>query len=64
MNKKSVSISICIAFLVWAAIFFTQAAFGISYVWIMLTMFCISLPLSGWVARLITGVDPYKALFK
>lgn len=61
MNMKYISISI--AFLVWAAVFFNQAVFGISFGWILLTMFVVSLPVGGWIAHRITGVNPYEALF-
>lgn len=60
--KKS-TLSICIAFLVWAAIFFTQSALGLGFVWILATTFFISLPVSGWIARQVTGVNPYNAMF-
>lgn len=62
MWKRTISVSI--AFVLWAAVFFTQAAFDVPYVLIMLTMFFVSLPASGWIARMLTGVDPYKAMFR
>lgn len=55
-------ISIAVAFLIWAGIFFGQIAFGVTWPVVMLTMFFVALPLSGWVARKLTGVDPYRLL--
>ncbi|HED2503809.1 TPA: hypothetical protein R4Y87_004718 [Serratia marcescens] len=60
--KKS-ALSIGIAFLVWAVIFFTQAGLGVGVAWLLATMFFISLPLSGWIARQVTGINPYDAMF-
>ena len=55
--------SLLIAFLVWGAIFFAQAANSVDWLWIMLTMFFVGFPVSAWVARKATGVDPYRLLF-
>lgn len=61
MKKSALSISI--AFLVWAVIFFTQTGLGVGVAWLLAPMFFISLPLSGCIARQVTGINPYDAMF-
>ncbi len=56
--------SVVLAFLVWALIFYGQIAYGVSWAIVMLTMFFVGLPLSGWVARRATGIDPYDLLHR
>lgn len=55
--------SLLIAFLVWGAIFFAQAANSVDWLWMMLTMFFVGFPVSAWVARTATGIDPYRLFF-
>ena len=54
--------SLAIAFAVWSAIFVAQAVYSVGWGWIMLTMFFVGYPLSAWIARKITGIDPYKMM--
>jgi len=54
--------SFLISFLVWATIFFVQVAYSVDWLWIMPTMFFVGYPLSAFVAKKITGIDPYKLM--
>lgn len=52
-----------VSFSIWAAIFVGEAALRVPYFWIMVTTFFVGLPVSGWMARKVTGVDPYEWIF-
>lgn len=56
-------LSIAISFAVWMAIFFIEVWIGLTPFWGMVSTFFIGIPLSRWVARKLTGVDPVLALF-
>ncbi|MDN0082377.1 hypothetical protein QU487_06370 [Crenobacter sp. SG2305] len=55
--------SIAVSFAAWMGLFFIEVWMGLTPVWGTLFSFFIAIPLSRWVARKVTGIDPVLALF-